>query len=273
MENRKQIKIIVLGSTGMLGNAVFKELTKVSNNIIFATYRKKEFRLNQDDIYFNVLETSLDKLPIVDYIINCIGIIKPIMNKNFRDSIYINSVFPLELANYCEKNNIKLIHASTNCVFHSKEGNNIETDIPTAKDSYGLSKFLGEPDNAMVIRTSIIGEELHNNVSLLEWVKSQKNKKVYGYHLWWNGITTKQYGICVNTIIEKNLWEKGIFHIFSPRSITKYKLVSLINDKFKLNLNIKETYPNSIIDMTLKTIKNLNEKLQIPFLESQIKVL
>ena len=44
-------------------------------------------------------------------------------------------------------------------------------------NEYGISKSLGELCNGTIIRTSIIGEEMRNKRSLLEWVKSNKNKE------------------------------------------------------------------------------------------------
>ena len=72
----------------------------------------------------------------------------------------------------------------------------------------GKSKSLGEAKEAcMVLRTSIIGDEIHKNASLIAWVKSMKDKEINGYinHLW-NGITTKHYAEICEQIIENNLF-------------------------------------------------------------------
>jgi dTDP-4-dehydrorhamnose reductase len=52
-----------------------------------------------------------------------------------------------------------------------------ETDLCTAKDYYGITKYLGELhcDNALTIRTSIIGNEIKNKLSLVEWFLRQEN--------------------------------------------------------------------------------------------------
>ena len=53
----------------------------------------------------------------------------------------------------------------------------------TPEDLYGKSKYLGEvtTGNALTLRTSIIGRELANFRSLLEWFLSQKGKSVRGF--------------------------------------------------------------------------------------------
>jgi dTDP-4-dehydrorhamnose reductase len=64
-----------------------------------------------------------------------------------------------------------MIHFSTDCVFTGEKGQYVETDLADARDTYGLSKFMGEVDypHTLTLRTSIIGHELESNVSLVDW--------------------------------------------------------------------------------------------------------
>jgi dTDP-4-dehydrorhamnose reductase len=207
-----------------------------------------------------------------DYIINCIGTIKPFMLTNPRDSRYINSVFPWDLANACEKSGGKLIHITTDCVYSGAKGNYIESDIHDALDDYGKSKSLGEPTNALVIRTSIIGEEIHKNASLIEWAKTQKGKEVRGFTThFWNGITTKQFAKVCETVIENKFWEQGLFHVFSPTIINKLQMMEMFNNKWNLDLKIQEFKTPTICDRSMSTEKELCGKLKIPELSEQIK--
>ena len=73
---------------------------------------------------------------------------------------------------------MKLIHITTDCVFTGLTGFYTETSTHDSLDIYGKTKSLGEPEKATVIRTSIIGEELYNKKSLLEWVKTNKNNRI-----------------------------------------------------------------------------------------------
>ena len=124
----------------------------------------------------------------------------------------------------------------------------------------------------MLLRTSIIGEEKHNNYSLVEWIKSKRGQEVDGYtnHLW-NGITTTQFGKACEKIISENLYEKELYHIYSPQSTTKNDLVSLISDKLDLHVGVVPTEAPESIDRTLSTNKDLNEKLNIPQLSDQLE--
>jgi dTDP-4-dehydrorhamnose reductase len=186
------------------------------------------------------------------------------------NAILVNSVFPHILANVCEKLNINLIHPTTDCVYIGNKGNYTEKDEHDIQDVYGRTKSLGEPKNCMVIRTSIIGEETDNKRSLVEWVKSQKNKEINGFnnHLW-NGITCLEWVKFVSYIIETNSFWIGTKHIFSPNIVNKYELLNLINKIYNLNIIVKEISANETIDRTLNSIYSFN--YEIPNLKIQIE--
>lgn len=269
------MKIVILGATGMLGHKVTEVLRNKYGQKIVALAAKNSDKINsvENSFPFNALVNKISLPERFDYVINCIGIIKPFVEKSGHLKVMeVNSIFPYKLAKYCEEQNSKLIHITTDCVFSGKKGHYTEEDIHDAKDIYGRSKSMGEPKNCMVLRTSIIGEEKYNNVSLVEWAKSQKGKIVKGFtNHFWNGVTTKKYGeICID-IIENDLYEKGIFHIFSSNDITKKELLFILDRKFNLDLTVEEEEADTPIDRTLRTIKNLNSKLSIPSIQEQIQ--
>jgi dTDP-4-dehydrorhamnose reductase len=205
-----------------------------------------------------------------DYVINCIGTIKPQMHKNMADSIFINALLPHQLSGTCSRLGVKFITITSDCVYSGFKGKYSETDLHDALDAYGKSKSLGEPEDCMVIRTSIIGEEIHNNTSLIAWAKSQAGKKVSGFrdHLW-NGVVTKQYASVCDQIISQGLYEMGTFHVHSD-SVTKYELLKLINARFDLGLQIAEVDSTNPINRTIATTKPLLAKLNIPTIKDQI---
>ena len=138
-------------------------------------------------------------------VVNCIGIIKPeIKNNSFLNVYRVNTSFPRKLAKVCNMLQFKLIHPTTDCIYDGKRGKYVEGDASNVYDLYGLSKRFGENDGCTVIRTSIIGEEIHNKRSLVEWVKSNKGGEINGFenHLW-NGITCLQFAKIVENIITK----------------------------------------------------------------------
>jgi dTDP-4-dehydrorhamnose reductase len=264
-------KIVILGSTGMLGNTVAKYFLKSKDLKVFTSFRKNKFKWDNNSFYFDAIMSKFSDIPDCDYIINCIGIIKPHMTSSMENSIFINSLFPHQLAKYCNSKNIKLIHITTDCVFSGNSGTYDENSKHDCLDEYGKSKSLGETDNCMTIRTSIIGEEIHSKVSLVEWVKSMKSKTVNGFtnHIW-NGMTTLQYAKICELIIKKELFENGIFHVYSNK-VDKRTLVSKISEAYELNITVNPYTAPKAIDRSLTTVEKLNSQLNVPNIEEQIR--
>tara|TARA_A100001015_G_scaffold304880_1_gene396731 strand:- start:2766 stop:3650 length:885 start_codon:yes stop_codon:yes gene_type:complete len=262
----KDKKILVLGSEGMLGREVLKNLID-KNYDIYSTYRGSSYKdsLDQKKFYginnfdardFLELSKILDEInPHI--IINSIGIIKQLKKKvKDEDFFLLNSFLPKYLEYWCETNKKRLIHFSTDCVFDGKKGSYNENDIPNAKDLYGLSKILGEviSQHSLTIRTSIIGHEINSSNGLLEWFLSQKeNTSVNGYkNAFFSGLSTSYLAeVVVEKIIEdKNL--HGLLQFGGPR-ISKFELLKIINKVYKKKINI-----NPSIDIEMD--KSLNSQ-------------
>ena len=256
------MKIMIVGSTGMLGSAVGSYFLNNCFDVTL-TYRKENLKYGKNNIKFDILSDDIENLfsEPHDYYINCAGSIKQKIIKENKEDILINSIFPWKLSEMCEKFGSRLIHITTDCVFSGQSGKYIEEDIHDCLDFYGRTKSLGEPTNAMVIRTSIIGEELEGRSSLIEWAKSNSRQKVRGFtnHMW-NGITTSQYAKICRTIIEDDSYQKNKFHIFSPGDVSKYSLLKMINNKFDLDLDIQPFRAPTSVDRTLRSNKGLVEK-------------
>jgi len=269
-------KVLILGCTGMLGNAVAKHfLSDGTHYAVTTTYRNPNIAFGEPSVYFDALKTPLDSLPTgFDYVINCIGVIKPFMAGNTENAIRINSLFPWELARWCGANDMNLLHITTDCVYSGQKGKYLESDPHDALDDYGKSKSLGEcASEAMVLRTSIIGEEIHKNASLIAWAKSQKGKAIGGFstHLW-NGVTTNWYAKVCDKIIQSGWYDKGLFHVFAADDVSKLEMMRLFNTKFDLGLTIEEKTP-APVDRTLRSEKALCGKLEIPTVREMIMAL
>lgn len=225
--------IAIFGIDGMLGRYVKTVLQ--SKHFVRSLCRKG------CDISQASKSEIMSQIEGCDIVVNCAGIIKQRKDIGLLEMIQVNSVFPHMLADVCEKENIRMIHITTDCVFDGKKGMYAEQCSHDALDVYGKSKSLGEPETSTNIRTSIIGEKPEDKHSLIEWVKSQKGRTIQGYtnHLW-NGITCLQLAkVIEQTISTENFW-KGTRHIYSPNHTNKWQLLSWINDIYNLELTIKK---------------------------------
>lgn len=237
------MKIVLFGSTGMLGRYIYSIL---KNNYDVLCILRSNYDIEIDS--WNKLEEILiSSLQKNDVIINCAGIIpQKYKNNKYNTFIKINTLFPHKLNEITKKNDYKLIHITTDCVYDGLKGNYSIKDTHTATDIYGISKSLGETDDSTIIRTSIIGEELTGKKSLIEWIKSNKNGKINGYtNHHWNGITCLELAKIIKNMLDNNIFWNGVKHIFSPNIVTKYELCCCINEIYKLNINIEE-YEDSI---------------------------
>ncbi len=256
--------IFVLGKKGMLGRYVYTYLKSQEFNVI-GLARPQVDALNMSTSFLTIMGANEN-----DVVINCIGMIK---RNDATKSEYalVNSAFPHVLADACEKIGCQMIHVTTDCVFDGHGGNYNEDHEHTAKDVYGMSKSVGEPENATVIRTSVIGEELENSRSLLEWVKSNRGKTVNGFtNHFWNGITCLQFAkVCEHLINTKFFWH-GVKHIISPTSVTKQELVQTISDIYKLGMTVNPLETPNKCDRTLSSI-GVEIPFVIPELKDQIK--
>ena len=119
------MKILILGSSGMLGKYVSTYLKTKHKDVICV-----DRSIFQIDLLTNKESVShLLKSNLInenDIVINCIGLIKPQVDKyGTALSIVVNSLFPNLLADECFKSKAKMIHITTDCVFSGKKGNYI----------------------------------------------------------------------------------------------------------------------------------------------------
>ncbi len=249
-------RILIIGASGMLGHKLFQKLLPNSDWDIFASVRCDitqspycNIPLFSNNIIDGIdvrdqvgVENMLNELK-PDWVINCAGIIKQRDSaKNIVSCIEINALFPHKLAEIVAGNGGRLIHFSTDCVFNGKKGNYTENDLSDAEDLYGKTKFLGETvaENSITLRTSIIGRELINHKSLLDWFLSQNGKTVNGYKkAIYSGITTNEMANVVMLIINKYPDLSGLYQVVSE-PVSKYDLLQKIKQAFKLDIEIKE---------------------------------
>tara|TARA_B100000242_G_scaffold96699_2_gene66300 strand:- start:9900 stop:10784 length:885 start_codon:yes stop_codon:yes gene_type:complete len=258
-------KILILGATGILGNAFFRYFSNQKNLIVFGTYRQKECLklFDQDKLSnlkrikdindLNQLENLLEIFK-PEIVINCISLPSSDYEDVFK-MLEIFSFLPKTLQLLTKKYNFRLIHISSDGVFDGLKGFYKESDIPNAKDNYGKFKFLGEvyDANCITIRTSIIGPDIYSKRGLLSWLLNQKKSCECFTKSIFSGFPTIILADIINQHILKNKNLFGLYHI-SSNPISKYELLSIVALKYKLNL---KTVPveGPIIDRSLSSEK------------------
>lgn len=241
--------MILFGSNGMLGSYIRAYLCD----------RYELFSYTREDIDLSVVDEARvmsflnERVSGEDVIINASGIIKQ-RSYNSVEMLMVNSMFPQILARFRKQVGCGVIHITTDCVFGGSRGGYVETDFHDCLDDYGKTKSLGESEEVTNIRTSIIGEEIHNKLSLLEWVFSMEGKTINGYtnHLW-NGVTCLELSKLINNIIENNLYWSGVRHVFSPDTVSKCELIKMMRDVYELDIVVNESSANKKCYRNLST--------------------
>ncbi|WP_324172656.1 SDR family oxidoreductase [Sulfurimonas sp.] len=254
-------KLLVLGSTGMLGHQVVNYFLQFSEyEVIDISFRNK---LREETIILDVTNQTLlcDRLIKVnpDFIINCIGVLIGGANSNLTNAIYINAYFPHQLKDIAKNIGAKLIHISTDCVFSGKKGRYIETDERDGTDTYAKTKALGEViDNTNVtLRTSIIGLELKTNgEGLFHWFMSQDGT-INGFtRAIWSGVTTIELAKAIKWAIENEI--TGLYHVTNNKSINKNDLLNLFKKYIKKNIEIVAVDGKEVNKNFIDTRKEIN---------------
>jgi dTDP-4-dehydrorhamnose reductase len=247
----QKIKILVLGITGMLGNAVFRFLSEVVDYKVAGTVRSSDAQnfYSQNlmgQVFSGVNVENHDDLIAIfdafqpDIVINCIGLVKQLeAADNPLMAIPINSLLPHRLAKLSELVGARLVHFSTDCVFSGAKGMYKEFDESDARDLYGLSKYLGEVSysNSITLRTSIIGHELRGARSLVNWFLAQEGY-VRGYRrAIFSGLPTVEVARVLRDFVIPNAQLTGLYHL-SADPIDKYTLLQLIAKIYKKSIDV-----------------------------------
>ena len=257
-------KVIILGSTGMLGHMVYNFLDSTNKYDLYnLSFRNK---LNSKTIIVDISDQQKLSILINDIspylIINCVGVLIKGSKENLKNAIYINAYFPHWLKDVCEEIDCKLIHVSTDCVFSGKNGGNDENSIKDAVDDYGKTKSLGEFDskNHLCLRTSIIGPELkQNGEGLLHWLFNQQGT-IYGFkNVYWSGVTTLELAKVIHFSIENDIL--GLWNVTNGEPISKYELLKKIIKTFSINKLKLESNTDKISDKSLKSIRGIDYKV------------
>ncbi|MBW9333447.1 SDR family oxidoreductase [Herbaspirillum sp. RU 5E] len=226
----------------MLGNAMFRLLSDVPEFDVTGALRAASGVKNFDQNLREKLVAGIDvenpdslarlfAQTAPDVVINCVGLVKQLADADDPlAAIPINALLPHRLARLCEIAGARLVHVSTDCVFAGDRGNYRESDFADATDLYGRSKYLGEVrerDNAITLRTSIIGRELNSAHGLIDWFLAQQGS-VRGFRrAIFSGLPTVELARVVRDYVIPRPELHGLYHVASA-PISKLDLLHLV---------------------------------------------
>jgi dTDP-4-dehydrorhamnose reductase len=258
------MKILILGVTGMLGNAVMRALYDGEDSYsVYGTLRSpaglRHFPAIPTDRFVTYVDVeNTDNLTEVfgrirpDVVINCIGLVKQHgAAKDPLVALPLNAMLPHRIAQLCALMDARMIHISTDCVFDGAKGNYLESDSSDATDLYGKSKFMGEvhAPHTITLRTSIIGHELGGANSLLNWFLSQKGSVKGFSRAIFSGLPTVTLAMIIRDYVLPLPELSGLYHVAAD-PISKFDLLRIIADIYKKDITLVPD-DNLVIDRSL----------------------
>ncbi len=262
------MKILILGSSGMLGTAIENICKENGIKYISLTHSDIEATNSIE------LENAIKKHnPTV--IINCIAIVG--INPCEEDKIQaykVNTLIPYELAKIADTNDITLVHISTHAVF---DGNNddfyTEDDIAEPLNIYGATKLEADilvqkrcKKHYIVRVPTMFGERRNNSIGFVDkmllWMQERSNIRVAD-----DKIDTPTYSKDVAKeimYILQNNKKYGLYHIANSGKVSYFDFVAKIKDIKNLQCDLIRAKDSDFKALAPKPLKTalLSKKLE-----------
>ncbi|MDZ4017811.1 dTDP-4-dehydrorhamnose reductase family protein [Pseudomonas sichuanensis] len=253
-------RVLVLGISGMLGNAVFQVFSADAEHEVWGTLRSAAALANfpsqahghilrgVDVLDQDVLAATLAKVK-PDVVINCVGLIKHLADANDPlTALPINALLPHRLARLCDLAGARLIHVSTDCVFSGRTGRYLESDLSDAEDLYGKSKYIGELHDlphAITLRTSIIGHELGSSHALVDWFLAQQGSVKGFTKAIFSGLPTVELARVMKDFVIPHPELFGLYHV-AAEPIAKFDLLGLVAAEYGKKIELR---PDDVLEI------------------------
>lgn len=167
-----------------------------------------------------------------------------VLNSTSKDANIINHLAMLELAKFCSKNKIFLVHISTDYVFRGDKGFYDTTDAPDPINDYGKSKLNGELaiksilNESLIIRTSWLYSSFDTQNNFLHKILNSflvENKETFygAIDIFGSPTSTKSLARFLEIVLKSILHKDprnyfGTYHFCDTGRISRYEFVAEI---------------------------------------------
>lgn len=231
------MKILITGAYGMLGSDL-KETLKNHELIITGS---KDLDITSQE---KVLQFITEKNP--EIVINSAAYTAvDNCESNFTDAYAVNALGPKNLAIACNKNNIPLIHISTDYVFDgNKKTPLIEEDKPEPKTVYGKTKLEGErfiqeyTKKYFILRTAWLYGIHGKNFVMTMLNLAKKNNEIKVVHDQIGSPTySKDLSEAISELLKSDRY--GIYHVTNKGEVSWYDFAKKIFELRNIEINVK----------------------------------
>lgn len=279
-------RILILGSSGLLGRQIYEILKKNKDFKLFHTglYKRKiNLQKKKDLAKFILLKNP-------NLIINCIAYTNiEACEKNYKISREINVEILREIFKLKIKKKLKFnfIHFSTDQFYNNKKGNpSKETSQIYINNNYckhkRMSEIICNRYKALIFRTNFFGKSLSKNKSFSDWIYNsfKSKKKFYLFNdVLFNPLSIKTLARIIEFIINKKKFKiSGIYNLGSKDSMYKNQFASHFAKKANIyNSNYRNVNVNKFLKIKRSNNMSMNiqkfEKkfsINLPYIKSEI---
>lgn len=263
------MKILITGSNGLLGQNIVQQL--IQSDIEFLATSKGENRIS------NLPLSNYQKLDITNpqevngivksfqptVIINTAAMTNVDACESDREACWVMNVNAVKyLVAACEKNDIHLIHLSTDFVFDGENGPYKETDLPNPLSYYGKSKFEAEKiiQNSnlkkwaiarTIIVYGVVEQMSRSNVVL--WAKSalEKGEPINVVDDQFRS-PTHASDLAKGCLLIAEKEAQGIYHISGKEVMSILELVEKVADYYSLDKSIISSIKSTTLNQAAK---------------------
>ena len=234
------MKILILGSTGTVGNVLFARLKEESSWKIYGTTTSN--LPSEDRIEFHWPKVKIGELfgncgP--DVVINCAAKLNSSKLSDDvtlqKETFDLNALLPAALNE--REGRIKMIHVSTDAVFSGERPPYDEDSVTDGESYYGKTKIAGENylNNALILRGSILGKSRYRDISIPNLIRGAngERKLLVPVNEFWNGVTAHAFSEFVVSLIRKygTDFANGVRHIVPEDVVSKFDLFCMVANK------------------------------------------
>jgi dTDP-4-dehydrorhamnose reductase len=261
-------KILITGSTGMLGSDLVKGFLALEQYEVYGLGRSVSPLMPLANQFVTDLALPFDTAIIditPDVIIHTAALTDlNVCEQNPALADQIHSVASRSLAKLSGKNTL-FIYISSDSIFNGEKGMYSETDAPDPLNVYALSKLKGEHavlhENkglTTIIRTNIYGFHLPMKNSLAEWAYREwaAGKKIYGFtDIIFNAVFTSQLVAIIHFLIDHHA-VFPVLNVGSDTAISKYDFLEKFGQALRIDSNLLKPALSSDVPSTIARPKN-----------------
>jgi len=272
MDQRGQKKrLLIVGVSGLLGSSLAR--CQRDDLDVYGIYHHHPVELEGvHTVGLDVLDDVLLKQYIdqiqPQIVVNCAALTNIDYCEQHPDEAKLLNVdLVRRIVQTIEGKSVKLIHISTDNVFDGEKGDYCEDDTVNPINVYGHTKYEGEiealkHENTAVVRTNIFGWNVQEKYSLAEWCINElsQGNHIKGFtDVYFSSIYTFDLAQIIQEGIDKDL--KGIYHIASSSSTSKYRFLVNIAELFALDPSLIE--PVEVAEFGFKAKRGNNLSMSV----------